>query len=473
MILTNNTLSFNSVAEGNNWNLGLSTDNTNNLTITGSTGYIDLNFNKLRIRGEAGNAGQVLTSGGTNGSFTWEDGTGGGWSSTAESNLNMGTYDITSTSGTLDISANVINIGKDVFIPGKLTVGSTGPVTLFGGDSFIVFNTTTENDIQKRISVNGRNQFYNAFIAPDSSGSGILILPNVKTSHYVYVYNASSFNWTIATQSGERIAQGIAGNTSFNIVSMIIQPTQTLAFCQIDGGIGSKINLISSDVIQGTGARFSTVTTSSSVITPTINGNNGPITIGTGLNTTNVNIGRLPQTINLAGNIRINGNTGIANQVLTSTGNSPPTWQSPIIPSSYAINNLNNFVLSNTTYNLFNSITLTIPSTTARYLLSGCVNISDDGSGTKPDVFFSFFMCAGTIIDASSINVTNSVSVNTKLTSNTCIMFGSCSSMNVVSYSYIYTPNVTGMYTFGMFLTPTATGGKRNHSNFSILQLAG
>ena len=111
--LTNTTLAFNSVFEGDGWSIGLSTGGSNNLTITQegtANGYLDLNFNELLIRGGAGNAGQVLTSGGTNNSFTWTTPASSGWVGTATSNLNMGTYDITSTSGTLDISATDIQI---------------------------------------------------------------------------------------------------------------------------------------------------------------------------------------------------------------------------------------------------------------------------------------------------------------------------------------------------------------------------
>jgi len=108
--LTNNSLVF-SAGNSNNWSITQSTDTANNLTIsqTGTAGYMDLDFYELLIRGGAGNAGQVLTSGGTNGAFTWET-PGGGWVGTAESNLDMGVYDITSSSGTLNLNATDIEI---------------------------------------------------------------------------------------------------------------------------------------------------------------------------------------------------------------------------------------------------------------------------------------------------------------------------------------------------------------------------
>jgi len=82
------------------------------LQLTTPTNSVYLFSNGLNVGSNGyGTAGQVLTRTATGNEFEWADaGGGGGWVGTAESNLDMVTYDITSSTGTLNLNATNIEI---------------------------------------------------------------------------------------------------------------------------------------------------------------------------------------------------------------------------------------------------------------------------------------------------------------------------------------------------------------------------
>jgi hypothetical protein len=72
--IDDSSLTFKSPTNTNSWTIGLSNDDANNLSITQggiTTGALDLNFDKLLAKGQAGTSGQFLTSGGSDGSISW------------------------------------------------------------------------------------------------------------------------------------------------------------------------------------------------------------------------------------------------------------------------------------------------------------------------------------------------------------------------------------------------------------------
>ena len=94
------------------------------------TNSIEVTPKTISINNVYGTAGQVLTSGGAIGSLSWAD-AGGGWVGTAESDLNMDIYAITSNAGTLNLTAT------DIDITGQATFNSPPhvPEPILGNDA--------------------------------------------------------------------------------------------------------------------------------------------------------------------------------------------------------------------------------------------------------------------------------------------------------------------------------------------------
>ena len=122
--------------------------------------------------------------------------------------------------------------------------------------------------------------------------------------------------------------------------------------------------------------------------------------------------------------------------------------------------------------NIFNKITLTIPSTTATYLLSASVVISVNS--TAPLCFFSFCIQSGTTINISGKNIIGGATIsNTRLSPTTSItQAGIATTNSSVFWNYIYTPGVTGQHTFGILLVTSAGGGSKRTSQMNILQIS-
>ena len=122
--------------------------------------------------------------------------------------------------------------------------------------------------------------------------------------------------------------------------------------------------------------------------------------------------------------------------------------------------------------NIFNKITLTIPSTTATYLLSASAVISVNS--TAPLCFFSFCIQSGTTINISGKNIIGGATIsNTRLSSTTSItQAGIATTNSSVFWNYIYTPGVTGQHTFGILLVTSAGGGSKRTSQMNILQIS-
>jgi trimeric autotransporter adhesin len=306
--------------EASSNNLYLGTLTSTGVTIGKAGNPTNIQGN-LQIAGQSGSSGQVLISNGAGSVPTWTTYTSG-WVGTATSELNMSVYNIVATGAlTLGETEKSINLRGSVQVPTALTYGTTpNLVVAYGGQSTDVYDTTTTNNIETRITNSGglREQNYNVIISPSSSGTGALILPLVKPRHYVYIFNGSAYNWTIASQSGELIINGLAGSGIPSTSSITLKPSQTLGFVQVDGGALGKFNICLSEIIQGTSPSFSGLTC------PTIDtATAGTLAIG-GATTNNVAIGRAGlanagiTATNIALTGTVSGLTGLTTSSITT-----------------------------------------------------------------------------------------------------------------------------------------------------------
>jgi hypothetical protein len=248
---------------------------------------------------------------------------------TATSDLNMNGFNIGSSSALTigQIERNTNLVGR-VYIPNDLIVGEPAEeVRIYGGRGGDAFDTTTQNDIQIWLGVRERNSLYVAFILPTTTGSSIMTLPSALNSYSVKVVNNSQYPWTIRGQIGEPIIQGQGGFGTLNPYSIFINAFQTITFLQVSN-ISGKVNILDSQMITGTVATFP------SLRCPYYD-SEGPLSsvnVGT-LSSSATNLGRLTQSTDIRGNVKINGSSGLLDQVLTSTGETTaPIWA--IIPEN-------------------------------------------------------------------------------------------------------------------------------------------
>lgn len=393
------------------------------------------------------------------------------WVSTATSDLNMNGFNITSPSAlTIGNTGIQTTLQGDVLVSNSLVIeDGTDAWRFSGGTSGGVYTEVSQNNIQTRLGSTPQNFVYSAIILSSSTASTIT-LPNVKNGYYVYILNTSLFDWNVASQSGELIAQGIAAN---GVSSIVIKSYQTLGFIQYDNALG-KYNLLIGEVIAGTAATFP------SIRCPTYDSTNG-LSLG-GTTSLGVNVGRSGQTTDLKGNLQINSSSGTSGQVLTSTGaGSAPTWQAGGGGSS----NITHFKSTIDTgfsalgaNGLFSGLTITVPSTTATYLMMASMTVGSNGTQVG-FISFSFASQAGAVINnfGGSKNIVGGalLTVSLRMSSANCItqQQTSTAGYSSVNYQYIYTPGVVGQTTFAIFLSlaSTSVGSTRQLSSFNMVQL--
>jgi hypothetical protein len=393
------------------------------------------------------------------------------WVGTATTDLNMNGFNITSPSA-LTIGNTGVNttLQGDVLVSNSLVIeDGTDAWRFSGGTSGGVYTEVSENNIQTRLGLTPQNFVYSAVILSNSTASTIT-LPNVKNGYYVYILNTSLFDWNVASQSGELIAQGIGAN---GVSSIVIKSYQTLGFIQYDNALG-KYNLLIGEVIAGTASTFP------SIRCPNYDSTNG-LSLG-GTTSLGVSIGRATQTTDIKGNLQINSLSGSAGQVLTSTGaGSAPTWQAGGGGSS----NITHFKTAIDTgfsalgtNGLFSGLTITVPSTTATYLMMASMTVGSNGTQVG-FISFSFASQAGAVINnfGGSKNIVGGalLTVNLRMSSANCItqQQTSTAGYSSVNYQYIYTPGVVGQTTFAIFLSLASgsIGSTRQLSSFNMVQL--
>lgn len=473
-----NMSSFSIDASANNLSLGTLTSTGVVLGKSGNTTNIQGN---LQIAGSAGDSGQVLTSNGAGSVPTWTTSTSG-WVGTATSNLNMSNYIITATSSlNLGETSKSVVINGAVNTPNALNYGSGANIVVaYGGETNDLYDTTTTNNIQTRITASGGiiEQVYNAIISPSASGTGALILPLVKTRHSVYIINGSAYNWTIASQTGEFIIGGLAGAGIPSSSSITIKPSQTLGFVQVDGGILGKFNIFMSEVLQGTSPSFSGATC------PTID-TSSSLSLGTST-ATGVSVGRTGQITDLLGNVRINSSSGSSGQVLTSTGASTaPTWQTPSAgSSSLAVVKTNPTLMTiafasgafKSAYNN-NYLDITPPSLTATYLIQCQLLCNNNVANTA---FFGNlgYKVGGGAQTTSAISLFNNLAFS-NVANSTFSQQNSLSQCNLsvdntfnqLSFTYIHTPATLSLVSYAFWLGSSIGNGAGTIFSMSIIRI--
>jgi hypothetical protein len=209
---------------------------------------------------------------------------------------------------------------------------------------------------------------------------------------------------------------------------------------------------------------------------------NGKLDLGSNVIVKNTNLVALVDTL-------LSGSSG---QFLVAAPSGYPTWQTvsagptgdqgptgtqgPTGPVSVMTNYQirNNGPAGFTQYhNLFNSITINVPSVTATYMLSGTVSVFGTGNST---CFFTFGIESGNSLTTSGINVIGGAPIGT-----TTILIPAVSITFVpltnnsnypVHWNHIYTPGGTGNYTLGIYVCCNQNGvASRGNSQFNIVQL--
>ena len=206
------------------------------------------------------------------------------------------------------------------------------------------------------------------------------------------------------------------------------------------------------------------------------------LTIG-GSTALGVNVGRVNETTDLLGNIRINSSSGVTGQVLTSTGaNSPPIWAAGggggSSSLSYFQSPIDRTFIGLSTCNVYNPITITPPSITATYKLSGSMVVGFNSVTSL--IFFTFGRQTGATISnifgaATNILDNGVLLQGSRLTlANTLTQVQTENSVDTsVNFEYIYTPATVAQTTFGIVTSLGASGsnGLRRLSSFNIVQL--
>jgi hypothetical protein len=191
--------------------IGLSTDDANNLSISQSgitTGSLNLNFDKLLIKGQAGTSGQVLTSGGPSGSISWGNAAGIG---------NLGT----TVTGTNQLgNTTYSNINSVALTPlSTLPLSSSGVYILFASLSFILTDQIVDFyfSIQQGATILMEDQLYN-----QKNYSSASLSYSKNLTYLLVKSNSTSLNYTLhfslQIRNGPKNFTGNWASVKFNSV---------------------------------------------------------------------------------------------------------------------------------------------------------------------------------------------------------------------------------------------------------------
>jgi len=183
-----NMSSFSIDASANNLSIGTLTSTGLTLGKSGNTTNIQGN---LQIAGAAGTSGQYLTSAGSGSVPTWTTSTGG-WVGTATSNLNMSSYNITSSSalsiGNTSVATRLIG---NVDISNNLTYAN-GTLQTYGGTSV----GTTAVSINIGTAYPNPNTDF-TLILTGTTASRVLTMATARAGYKITIYNKSTQTWTL------------------------------------------------------------------------------------------------------------------------------------------------------------------------------------------------------------------------------------------------------------------------------------
>ena len=194
-----------------------------------------------------------------------------------------------------------------------------------------------------------------------------------------------------------------------------------------------------------------------------------------------VNVGRLTQTTDLIGNIKINNSSGTSGQILTSTGASTaPTWQTasagatlpiytqaPTFISVGMAGSAYRQVYNNTTF-----LDVPCPSITASYLITG--QLSVNSSGVTTNLFANLGVRTGggvqtdaTLVKSAFNNILMSVSPNTTFSQTNSLAQCSVAPANLfnkLSFSIVYTPSSVNTFSYAIWFGTSGGGSGTIHS---------
>jgi len=172
---------------------------------------------------------------------------------------------------------------------------------------------------------------------------------------------------------------------------------------------------------------------------------------------TGVSVGRLTQTTDLVGNVRINGSSGLTGQALISTGASTtPTWQPLAVNTTY-FQSTDASVSSAGGSSLRAKLTFNVPTSTATYLFSfSAISGPSLASGVGGQTFMTFTYEKGTSTSfTGSRNFIDNALANVALTNSTCVSAAVSQSVGFIALAgqRIYTVStgtafVAGDYSF-------------------------
>jgi hypothetical protein len=154
---------------------------------------IQVSNTDILIDNVAGSANQVLSKDASN-VLTWATPSGGGgsWVGTATSDLNMSSFNITSTSalsvGNTGVATKLIG---DVDISNNLTYGN-GALRVYGATSV----DTTAVSINIGTAYPNRNADF-TLILTGTTASQVLTFPTAVAGYKITIYNKSNKNWTL------------------------------------------------------------------------------------------------------------------------------------------------------------------------------------------------------------------------------------------------------------------------------------
>ena len=322
---------------------------TSSTTLGNQSNPTTINANNLTLyAGGEGTSGQVLKKGETY--ATWGD----NWSGTATSPLDMSSYAITGSTldsaveGTLNLgttNSTLTTLGSEikptainafnlrVNIAGN--IGATGQVLTSTGHAISGVSFQNVPFVGTATSPLDMSSYAITGSTLDTAVSGNL---NLGTTNALMT--------TLGRSAGNTVIQGanigLTAQTSSNINAPTINLTGAVKTTNIDSattlslGTGTATTstlgrTTGTTAIQGNtiGLTAPTINLTGDVKTTSIDATVGALTLG-GTTSTGVNVGRLTQTTDLIGNVKVNGISGNSGQVLTSMGlTTAPTWQAP------------------------------------------------------------------------------------------------------------------------------------------------
>ena len=189
-----------------------------------NTTEIKLNSLGIMINGDAGTAGQVLTSNGDAVQPSWSS-PSSGWNGTATSNLDMNGYNITNASsmslGNVSVATRLIG---NVNISNSLTYGQT--LQIYGGASY----GTASSSADVLLATTYPNMNMNFTITLTGAGGKNITLPPAKAGYTITIINMCSSGWNILRTSPDMIYG--ASNTNAGLASIYVGVNKTYTFYQ-------------------------------------------------------------------------------------------------------------------------------------------------------------------------------------------------------------------------------------------------